>query len=72
MNVLEFKEKWRGVELKERSAAQEHYLDLCQVLGMPTPAGVAKTGSFYTFEKGAKKTTGGNGFADVWFREHFA
>ena len=30
--------KWRAVELKERSAAQEHFIDLCRLLGEPTPA----------------------------------
>jgi hypothetical protein len=39
---------------------------------MPTPAEVDKTGAFYTFEKGATKTSGGEGFADVWYRGHFA
>ena len=38
MNPIEFQRKWIGVELKERSAAQEHFLDLCQVLGHPTLA----------------------------------
>jgi hypothetical protein len=26
----------------------------------------------YAFEKGAEKTSGGDGFADVWKRNHFA
>lgn len=30
--------KWRRSELKERSASQEHFLDLCRLLGEPTPA----------------------------------
>ena len=30
MTLAEFIAKWRKVELKERSAAQEHYLDLCR------------------------------------------
>jgi hypothetical protein len=72
MNVPEFQAKWRGSTLKERSAAQEHFLDLCRVLGMPTPAEADKTGAFYTFEKGATKTSGGQGFADVWWEGRFA
>jgi hypothetical protein len=72
MNLVEFQEKWRGSTLKESASAKEHFLDLCHVLGMPTPAEADKTGSFYTFEKGATKTAGGQGFADVWFRGHFA
>jgi hypothetical protein len=31
MTVAEFISKWRKVELKERSAAQEHFIDLCFV-----------------------------------------
>jgi hypothetical protein len=34
----DFIRKWRAVELKERSAAQEHFLDLCRLVGEPTPA----------------------------------
>jgi len=33
MNVTEFIAKWKKAELKERSAAQEHFLDLCRLLG---------------------------------------
>src|SRR5439155_2026192 len=50
---------------------QEHFIDLCRVLGMPTPAEADKTGSFYTFEKGAAKSAGGQGFADVWWQGKF-
>jgi len=38
MTILEFIAKWRQVELKERSAAPEHFLDLCHVFDHPTPA----------------------------------
>src|SRR5215211_3070117 len=72
MNVPAFQAKWRGNTNKERSASQEHFIDLCRLLGMPTPSEADKTGAFYTFEKGATKTTGGQGFADVWYRGHFA
>src|SRR5262245_40243039 len=49
MNVPEFQAKWQGSALKERSAAHEHFLDLCRLLGMPTPAEADKTGAFSTF-----------------------
>ncbi len=68
MNVTEFIAKWRKVELKERSAAQEHFLDLCHVFEHPTPAAADPTGETYCFEKGAAKHGGGDGFADVWKR----
>jgi len=40
MTVQEFITKWRKVALKERSAAQEHFLDLCAVFDHPTPGTV--------------------------------
>jgi type II restriction/modification system DNA methylase subunit YeeA len=71
MTPTEFIKKWRAANLKERSAAQEHFLDLCRVLGEPTPAEVDPEGAWYCFERGASKLTGGNGWADVWKRGHF-
>jgi len=41
------------------------------MLDEPTPADVDPTGKDYGFEVGASKTTGGNGFADVFKRGHF-
>ncbi len=72
MTPGEFIAKWRASELKERSAAQEHFIDLCRLLGEPTPAEADPTGDHYCFERGARKDTGGNGWADVWKRHHFA
>ncbi len=64
--------KWRAVELKERSAAQEHFIDLCRLLGEPTPAEADPAGERYCFERGARKDSGGDGWADVWKRHCFA
>ena len=41
----DFVAKWRGDTLKERSVAQEHFIDLCRLLGHPTPAEATATGS---------------------------
>ncbi len=71
MTINEFIAKWRKVELKERSAAQEHFLDLCRVFDHPTPAAADPTGETFCFEKGAAKHGGGDGFADVWKRGAF-
>jgi len=71
MTVSEFISKWRKVELKERSAAQEHFLDVCNVFDHPTPAAADPTGETFCFEKGAAKHGGGDGFADVWKRGFF-
>ena len=64
--------KWLASELKERSASQEHFLDLCRLLDEPTPAEADPSGATYCFERGARKDTGGDGWADVWKRHHFA
>ena len=72
MTPGEFIARWRASELKERSAAQEHFIDLCRLLGEPTPAEADPTGGHYCFERGARKDTGGDGWADVWKRHCFA
>ena len=72
MTPGEFIGKWRASELKERSGAQEHFIDLCRLLGEPTPAEADPTGEHYCFERGARKDTGGDGWADVWKRHCFA
>ncbi|MEX2431544.1 MAG: DNA methyltransferase, partial [Dehalococcoidia bacterium] len=68
----EFIKKWTKANLKESAAAQEHFIDLCRLLEHPTPAEADADGSSFTFEKGAKKTAGGDGFADVWKKGFFA
>ena len=68
MTPGDFIAKWRASELKESSAAQEHFIDLCRLLGEPTPAEADPTGERYCFERGARKDTGGDGWADVWKR----
>ena len=72
MTPNDFITKWHAVELKERSAAQEHFIDLCRLLGEPTPAEADPKGDFYCFERGASKDSGGEGWADVWKRHCFA
>ena len=63
--------KWRASTLKERSAAQEHFIDLCHLIGHETPGSDA-TGERFTFEAGSSKQKGGQGWADVWKRGFFA
>jgi len=72
LTPAEFARKWIGNERTERAASQEHFIDLCRMLGVPTPNEADPTGEDYAFEKGASKSTGGEGFADVWRRGHFA
>ena len=72
MTPYEFISKWRASTLTERSASQQHFLDLCELLGEPKPADVDPSGESYCFERGAHKDTGGDGWADVWKRHYFA
>ncbi|MFN4061226.1 MAG: class I SAM-dependent DNA methyltransferase [Paracoccus hibiscisoli] len=72
MTPHSFIAKWQNVELKERSASQAHFLDLCRLLDIDDPVTADPKGDWFTFEKGASKTTGGEGWADVWRKECFA
>jgi type II restriction/modification system DNA methylase subunit YeeA len=72
MTPQEFVRKWRPVALTERQTAQEHFGDLCRLLGEPTPIEADPDGIDYAFEKGATRATGGKGWADVWKRGCFA
>jgi type II restriction/modification system DNA methylase subunit YeeA len=67
----EFIAKWRKSSLSERSACQQHFCDLCDLLGQQKPAEADPEGAWYTFERGVQKTLGGQGWADVWMRGHF-
>ena len=72
MTPRTFISKWSASKLKESSASQEHFIDLCRLLDLPTPVEADPEGESYCFEKGAKKDIGGDGFADVWKRGCFA
>ena len=64
--------KWSDTELRERAGSQSHFIDLCKVLGEKSPTEADRKGEWYAFEKGALKTGGGDGWADVWKRGCFA
>lgn len=72
MAPAEFINKWRNVDLKERTASQSHFNDLCRLLGLDDPVSADPKGEWFTFEKGALKTSGGGGWADVWRKGSFA
>ena len=63
-----FAQKWRGSTTTEKAAAQEHFIDLCRMVGEPTPNEADPTGEQYAFERRVEKAGGGDGFADVWKR----
>lgn len=72
LSPADFVSKWASSERNENAAAQEHFIDLCRMLGVETPNEADPTGEWYAFEKGATKHDGGDGFADVWKRGFFA
>ena len=72
MTPDDFIRKLDGVKLKENQASQEHFLDLCALVGVPSPAQADPEGAWFCFEKGASKAGGGEGWADVWWRGYFA
>lgn len=67
----EFVKKWDRTELKEKSSAQEHFIDICRMLDHGTPAEDDPEGTWFTFEYGATKLSGEQGWADVWKKDHF-
>ena len=71
MTPADFIRKWERSELKESASAQSHFVDLCHLLDVETPTDVDAVGDTYCFEKGATKSTGGQGFADVWKKACF-
>src|SRR6266516_4591985 len=88
MTFAEFKRKWRRYQGKESSAYQEHFNDLCRLLGQPTPAEADPTGSeSFCFQKRVVKDAellfelreepepaepNERGFDDVWKKGCFA
>jgi type II restriction/modification system DNA methylase subunit YeeA len=72
MSPKEFIDKWKPVTTSERATAQSHFNDLCDLLGEPKPHDDDPTGERYAFEKGAIKSGGGDGWADVWRKGCFA
>ena len=70
--AAEFIDKWRKVTQTEKAVSQSHFIDLCRLLGEPTPVEADPEGEAYCFERGARKDSGGGGWADVWKRGHFA
>ena len=84
MTPAEFKSKWSRYTGKESSAYQEHFNDLCRLLGHPTPVEADPSGEdFFCFQKGVFKDLEllghdetkvaplKKGFADVWKKDCF-
>lgn len=76
MNPDDFVKKWRTILRpkppdgpSERAFSQEHFIDLCRLLGHKTPG--ESDPAMFRFEKPLTKITGVKGFADVWKAGHF-
>ncbi len=69
MTPRQFIEKWKDNPLRERASYQLHFIDLCALVGAPTPS--PATADTYCFERGATRTGAGQGWADVWKQNHF-
>lgn len=72
MTPQEFIAKWGSggpaFSLNERQGAQPHFIDLCQLLGVPTPG----SSTDYIFEQDTLILGAARGYADVFMRDHFA
>ncbi len=67
MTPEEFIALWKDNPLTERAGAQAWFDDLCDLLGVAKP----RDADNYCFERGAGKSGGGDGWADVWMRSRF-
>ena len=72
MTPAEFIAKWGpggpAAALSERSGAQPYFMDLCALLGVPTPGSAGD----YLFEQHALVLGEARGYADVFYRNRFA
>jgi type II restriction/modification system DNA methylase subunit YeeA len=65
MTPQDFVSKWKRSAAREKQSVQEHFLDLCNLVGHPTPIEDDPSGTRFAFEMGATKSGGGQGWADV-------
>lgn len=72
MTPYEFVSKWEQATLSESAGSQQHFMDICRLVGQDTPARADPSGDYFTFEKSLRKQSGRLGFADVWRKNCFA
>ena len=65
ITAQQFVDKWRNVQFGEKQASQEMFLDLCKLVGHPSPVDYGNSDVF-TFEKWVP-----GGFADAYLEERF-
>ncbi len=75
ITATEFIAKWgpggASSHLNEEQGAQSHFLDLCELLGVPKPGSPDVAGE-YLFERRSLILGESRGYADVFLRDHFA
>ena len=76
MTPQQFISKWGpggpAFDLNERQGGQPHFMDLCELLGVPTPGSTPGSEGDYLFEKNTLVLGEARGYADVFKRNHFA
>ncbi len=70
LSPQEFVNKWRPAARRERANVQEHFIDLCHLVGHPMPVEADPGSQTFTFEAGVT-TASGHGWADVWKKGFF-
>jgi type II restriction/modification system DNA methylase subunit YeeA len=71
LSLPELIRRWKDSELTERAGSHSHFINLCEILGEPTPPAADPKGLDYAFERRVNKTGDDKGFADVWKRGFF-
>lgn len=75
MTPADFIAKWGpggpAYALNEEQGAQSYFLDLCELLGVPKP-GSGEVADEYLFERSSLVLGEARGYADVFYRDHFA
>lgn len=72
LDPQQFVQRWSDSQLGERQGYQSHFIDLCELVNHPHPVAVDQQGAEFCFEKSLLTIKGAKGFADVWYRNHFA
>jgi hypothetical protein len=68
----QFVQFWQRSDVTERANYQTHFNQVCELVGHPKPGDGEIEVQLFGFEKALKKEDGRQGYADVWYRGHFA
>ena len=55
LTPADFAQKWQGSTTTEKAGSQSHFIDLCRMLGEPTPHEADPTGDHYVCETAGKR-----------------